>query len=87
MAASTKGLSLGKNEDPKSRRGEAKQVSLDGINVAPVTGSTQITEPKVQNARWFGESAVQPASLTKIPQLELPSMAGVIEPALSLIHI
>ena len=81
MAASTKGLSLGKNEDPKSRRGEAKQVSLDGINVAPVTGSTQITEPKVQNARWFGESAVQPASLTKIPQLELPSMAGVIEPA------
>jgi len=80
MATSTKGLSLGKNEDPK-KRGQAKQVSLDGINVSPSTGSTKIEEPKVLNARWYGESAVTPAALTQIPQLELPSMAGIIENA------
>ena len=80
MATSTKGLSLGKNEESK-KRGSAKQVSLDGINVSPSTGSTKIEEPKVLNARWYGESAVTPAALTQIPQLELPSMAGVIENA------
>ncbi len=83
MATSTKGLSLGKNEDPKKKGGGnvAKQVSLDGITVPPVAGSTKIEEPKLTNARWFGETAVNPAALTKIPQLELPSMAGVIENA------
>ena len=80
MATSTKGLSLGKNEESK-KRGSAKQVSLDGINVSPSTGSTKIEEPKVLNARWYGESAITPAALTQIPQLELPSMAGVIENA------
>ena len=83
MAASTKGLSLGKNEDPKKKGGGgvAKQISLDGVNVPPVVGSTKIEEPKLTNARWFGETAVTPAALTKIPQLELPSMRGVIENA------
>ncbi|MAE56370.1 MAG: hypothetical protein CMK23_10310 [Porticoccaceae bacterium] len=83
MAASTKGLSLGKNEDPKKKGGGnvAKQISLDGVNVPPVVGSTKIEEPKLTNARWFGETAVTPAALTKIPQLELPSMRGIIEDA------
>ena len=83
MAASTKGLSLGKNEDPKKKGNGnvAKQISLDGITVPPVAGKTKIEEPKLVNARWFGETAVNPATLTKIPQLELPSMAGVIENA------
>ena len=77
---STKGLSLGKNEESK-KRGSAKQVSLDGLTVSPSTGNTKIEEPKILNARWYGESAVTPAALTQIPQLELPSMAGVIENA------
>ena len=77
---STKGLSLGKNEESK-KRGQAKQVSLDGLTVSPSTGNTKIEEPKILNARWYGESAVTPAALTQIPQLELPSMAGVIENA------
>tara|TARA_B100001248_G_scaffold151196_1_gene113598 strand:- start:1699 stop:4140 length:2442 start_codon:yes stop_codon:yes gene_type:complete len=83
MAASTKGLSLGKNEDPKKKGGGgvAKQVSLDGITVPPVAGKSKIEEPKLVNARWFGETAVTPAALTKIPQLELPSVRGVIENA------
>ena len=79
---SVKGLSLGKNEDPKKRgSGQAKQVSLDGLTVSPSTGSTKIEEPKLLNARWYGETAVTPAALTQIPQLELPSVAGVIENA------
>ena len=79
---SVKGLSLGKNEDPKKRgSGQAKQISLDGLTVSPSTGSTKIEEPKVLNARWYGETAVTPAALTQIPQLELPSVAGVIENA------
>tara|TARA_A100001391_G_scaffold71170_3_gene45456 strand:- start:1677 stop:4163 length:2487 start_codon:yes stop_codon:yes gene_type:complete len=79
---SVKGLSLGKNEDPKKRgSGQAKQISLDGLTVSPSTGSTKIEEPKILNARWYGETAVTPAALTKIPQLELPSVAGVIENA------
>ncbi len=77
---STKGLSLGKNEESK-KRGSAKQVSLDGLTVSPSTGNTKIEEPKILNARWYGESAVTPAALTQIPQLELPSVAGVIENA------
>ena len=82
MAVSTKGLSLGKNEDPKRKgSGAAQQISVDGITVPPSVGSTKIEEPKVVNARWFGETAVQPAALTKIPQLELPSVRGVIENA------
>ena len=79
---SIKGLSLGKNEDPKKRgSGQAKQISLDGLTVSPSTGSTKIEEPKILNARWYGETAVTPAALTQIPQLELPSVAGVIENA------
>jgi len=79
---SVKGLSLGKNEDPKKRgSGQAKQISLDGLTVSPSTGSTKIEEPKILNARWYGETAVTPAALTQIPQLELPSVAGVIENA------
>ncbi len=79
---STKGLSLGKNEDPKKKgSGVAKQISVDGITVPPSVGSTKIEEPKVVNARWFGETAVQPAALTQIPQLELPSVKGLIENA------
>jgi len=82
MAVSTKGLSLGKNEDPKKKgAGVAKQISVDGITVPPSVGSTKIEEPKVVNARWFGETAVQPAALTQIPQLELPSVKGIIENA------
>ena len=78
---SVKGLSLGKNEDPKKRGSKAKQISLDGLTVTPSTGSTKIEEPKILNARWYGETAVTPAALTKIPQLELPSVAGVIQNA------
>ena len=77
---STKGLSLGKNVESK-KRVQAKQVSLDGLTVSPYTGNTKIEEPKILNARWYGESAVTPAALTQIPQLELPSVAGVIENA------
>ena len=77
---SVKGLSLGKNEDPKKKgAGVAKQISVDGITVPPSVGSTKIEQPKVVNARWFGETAVQPAALTQIPQLELPSVKGIIE--------
>tara|TARA_R100000278_G_scaffold89302_1_gene68127 strand:- start:6121 stop:8580 length:2460 start_codon:yes stop_codon:yes gene_type:complete len=80
--ASVKGLSLGKNEDPKKKgAGVAKQISVDGITVPPSVGSTKIEQPKVVNARWFGETAVQPAALTQIPQLELPSVKGIIENA------
>ena len=79
---SVKGLSLGKNEDPKKKgAGVAKQISVDGITVPPSVGSTKIEQPKVVNARWFGETAVQPAALTQIPQLELPSVKGIIENA------
>ncbi len=77
-----KGLSLGKNEDPKKRgSGGAKQVSLDGTTVAPSLGRLKIEEPEIENVRWYGETAVTPATISKLPTLEVPSVAGVIENA------
>ena len=80
MAASIKNLSLGKNEDPK-KRGSAKQVSLDGTTVPPSLGRLKIEEPKIENVRWYGETAVTPAAISKVPTLEMPSVRGVIENA------
>ena len=80
--ASVKNLSLGKNEDPKRRgSGGAKQVSLDGTTVPPSLGRLKIEEPKIENVRWYGETAVTPAAISKLPTLEMPSVAGVIENA------
>ena len=69
------------NETEEIKKIEPTIKENNVVKLEPQKELEKIEEPKILNARWYGETAVTPAALTQIPQLELPSVAGVIENA------